>query len=226
VLAGAGVFLAAALASATTILDDYDTGPVTLSSPSFQSVNADTQVGLDPAHVFSGERSVEVRGGTLDIASSVPGRLFLDGVPNDFGLVGVRYAPAAPFDLTAGGNELLELVLSDVSGVLQWSMSITDADALVGAVLRNALEPPVQRILLAEFTAQGIDVSRVVGIEFTIVGSAVDVGIEEFRAAPIPEPSTVLLLGLGLLGLGAVGRRSSSSVSPLVTSLSAGPTPG
>lgn len=209
VLAGVGALVASAPASGITILDDFDTGPIAMSSPTFSVVTLDTQLGLDPAHVFSGNRTIEVRGGMLEIASTNPGSLFFGSVPDDFGLVEVLYAPPEPVDLLAGGNKSIEFELAQAAGAIQWSLTITDADALVGAVLRTSLHVPLERILLAEFTAQGIDLSRVVAIDFTIAGSDLEIAIDELRTSPIPEPSTALLLGLGLLGLGIAGRTSS-----------------
>lgn len=69
---------------------------------------------------------------------------------------------------------------------------------------------PTQQILGEgpAFGAYSLGINAPVqGVLFTAFGTRNDYAVAGYTAAPVPEPSTVVLLGLGMIGLAGLGRR-------------------
>jgi hypothetical protein len=105
-----GLALSARFASGVTI-DDFTVGPITVVGPTIQ-----TQTGLDPAHVLSGSRilNVERSGSVLEVDPSV-GLKFASTSNGYFDLKYDYSSAAQGVDLTQGGADRIRLVFEDIS---------------------------------------------------------------------------------------------------------------
>ena len=78
---------------------------------------------------------------------------------------------------------------------------------LAGADVTPSATPGQWTLQQFSFTPTGSFIGQDVGLEIFVAGGG-NYRIADFDIAPVPEPGTIGLLGLGLLGLGALRRRA------------------
>ena len=219
VLASALAFTAPATA---LTIDNFETGPFTLIDDSNDpAATTGEQSGLDTNDVIGGVRLVRVVAGGIagltaeallapvpmtDNAAILSAQatgtftFFYDGSAN-----GTPNGVNGTLGLDLSGYEAINISMNVPDGaaptlqVTLWDSSTVDVGT--GVVAING----VTSIDLSEFT--GIDLGDVQTIRLSLQGVTVASAISDISAsaAPVPEPSTALLLSLGLTGL--VARR-------------------
>jgi len=128
--------------------------------------------------------------GIADTSATAPKITAANNTPAPFGSVQFNITPAAPNGDTVGAFGGLSL-----SFVPAGSYTLGDITFTAGSATGSFAINPFQRAGVDDW----LDASAINVVTPTLVGTTLNV---------IPEPGTAALLGLGLVGLIAVGRRS------------------
>jgi hypothetical protein len=143
---------------------------------------------------------------SLDSNISDPGQLSFATGASVNGMGTVEYTGFGS-DLDISGDATLRLVAGSDLGA---SVDVTLSDSMGGSAVASfsvpASSPMPLDIPLSSLA--GVDLSSINGISIAVSGpSSVDVEIGSIGTTVVPEPGSLMLLGLGSLGLAFVGRR-------------------
>jgi hypothetical protein len=163
--------------------------------------NADTGQLANPNMVTGGGQlqmnASNTSGYTADISYSDPSGINYDN-PQNFAAQGdYFYFDVVEADFGAGNDFSVDVTVFDATGA-SFTASLNVPTGTITA----------QRLLLSFASFSGVDFTHVSGVLTEITaGASVDVTLDEVGI--VPEPASIALLGLGLLGLGLRSRRKA-----------------
>ena len=206
-LLGLAVVLGGFSASATVIIDNFEGGPFSLTAPD----SPVSQTGLSTANVIGGQRNISVRSFTsgaptmVSLSLSAGDDAALLSSTFSGGSATLAYPLGGLMDLTVGGTlDRFEIVVSGVDEALcalANTCQVQAAHGSGGIFTITSVDVLIDGIVTLPYSAFGnADFAQVDELRFSpIVRDEGGYSVSEIRA--VPEPSTALLLGGGLLAL-------------------------
>ena len=196
-----GVMLFAGMATALTIgFDEFNAETETVAlGPDYEGFTWSSFYVISNTY-FNNYFNREIEG-NIDFPS------MNNAVFNDYGVTNISIeAPSGTFDFEGASF----IALSRANVVAPSTLTVTAYginDTLIGSEMIN--------LLLSEFTALSASYQEVVKLEFSwntvegqwLMDDFLDSTPNGEPGQPIPEPITLLLLGIGLVGLGLASRK-------------------
>lgn len=227
-LLGTALFVAFALSAQAVVIDSID--PSTMAFPdhyslsvnSIQQVASIGVVGLNPNSTLGGRRDVSlaINGGSGAISTKLDADGFLqfDNDDNTSATLMLSYGIGADLNADFSGSNGIAITVSAVNnganqlglGSGTFSLSLRSGVTVASSTFNIAFNTPgVYFFAFSDPGFAGLNFADIdamtLTLDTTTAGS--DFRIEDISTVVIPEPSTYLLLGVGLIGLVPLLRR-------------------
>lgn len=192
---------AAAPALAQSVLVNFET------PTSFQSINTHYAGGTDGAGVSGVDLGVAFGGDALAVQNDVLGPYF-SNAPSPIGVM-APVGPAAFMNVPVGFTDLSFFYSSNtavVAGVKVWSGLNGTGTVLASLDLANNAQLGCSDTPFCRFDSLSATFSGV-ALSVSFGDAASVAGFDDVRITAVPEPTTLVLMALGVAGLGLVRRR-------------------